>query len=93
MATTTVDKRHVELLIHMLGAGEHINRRSRGFRNYFCAHEGTADHGAMLEMLELGVVRESHTINEDRDVIYIATLEGCQAAGLSRKATRKALGR
>lgn len=89
--TEMVGPKNRELLIHMLGAGDHINRRSRGYRNYFCAEVGGPDHQAMVVMENAGLVRRGYTINDGRDQIFHATLEGCQAAGLSRAATKKAL--
>lgn len=91
---TATEARQLEFrdhLRHMLGAGSHIPRGSRGYRNYFCASVGGYDHIVMQEMEAAGLVRAAHTINQGKSQYFVATLAGCQAIGLGKAATRRAL--
>lgn len=86
-----VPQKHIELLVHMLGAGEHVRRSNHGYRNRFCAGVGGDDHRIMLEMEAAGLVVAGPIINGGRSQFFGATLAGCKAAGLSDAATERAL--
>lgn len=83
----------IELLIHMLGAGSHVRRNNHGYRNRFCAGIGSPDYVAMVEMESAGLVRAGQKINDGKDQYFFATLAGCEAAGLSKAAIKRAMER
>ncbi len=84
--------KQIELLTHMLGAGRHLKQRMHGYRNRFCAEVNGEDYQAMLEMEAAGLVCAGGKINEGRDQFFHATRAGCEAIGLSKAATERALG-
>ena len=69
-----------ETLIHMLGAGEHIRKSLRGYRNHFCAQVGGEDEAVLEQMAALGLVRRGVVINEGTSVYYHVTEAGMQLA-------------
>lgn len=85
--STTIDKRQAEILTHMLGAGDHIPRGRRGYRNYYCTSVGDE---TLCEMEKAGLVVAGRTINDGRDQYFYATLAGCKAIGLSKAAIKRA---
>lgn len=91
MATNEVTKEQADLLTHTVGAGPHIKRRNHGYRNRFCAEVGSKHYAAMREMERAGLVTSVGAINEGRDVYFMATLAGCEAIGLSKAATKRAM--
>jgi len=89
--TTTIDPRWIELLTHMLGAGSHVKKSQHGYRNRFAAEVDGEHYKDMLAMQEAGLVEAGPTINRGTMQLFGATLAGCQAAGLSKAATKRAL--
>ena len=64
-----------EDLLHALGVQA---PGQRPWRNYYCAEDGAP---AMEELVRLGLMRRSHTINDGRDRYYIVTQDGAAAVG------------
>jgi len=91
MAMVATGEKWRELLVHMLGAGSHVPKKSHGFRNRFCAGIGSSDHNTMLEMERSGLVKAGQVINEGRDQMFYATVAGCQAMRLGKAATKRAM--
>jgi hypothetical protein len=83
----------IELLTHMLGAGKHIRKKQHGYRNYFCASvsDSCPDYIAMMEMDLHGLVRCGPKINNGTSQLFFATLDGCNAIGLSEPAKKRAM--
>ena len=71
-------------LRHMVAA----DARNAGYRNHFAP--GGEDIASMLRLEQAGLVIQGRPYEETH--FYHATLLGCKAAGLSRAATRRALG-
>ena len=72
-----------ELLIHMLGTGEHIPKNQRGFRNHFCADVNSSDYDSLVAMVGEGLVIAGAP--RDGQIFFRATVKGCEFAGLSTK--------
>lgn len=87
----TLEPLHQKLLTHMLGCGEHIPKRSRGYRNRFCAELGSDDHQHMLTMQLAGLVVDGCTINQGTMQYFHATRAGMEAIGLKGVALKRAL--
>lgn len=85
------DTRHVEILVHMLGAGSHVKRGQHGYRNHFCAGLGSDDHLTLQAMASCRLVRPGRIINDGRDQYFYATEAGCDYIGLSKAAKARAL--
>ena len=81
---------HAELLRHTLGARADSPKRQHGYRNYFCAGIGSEDYLMCMEMVENGLMRSGHKINEGRDQYFHALREGCEAIGLGPSAIERA---
>jgi len=86
--TVDITKADRDTLIHMLGAGSHIRRGARGHRNYFAA--GESQVADMERLVEAGLVTRGVACYGL--VYYHATEAGCDAAGLSKAAKRRAFG-
>lgn len=86
-----IDPHHLEILTHMLGAGAHVKRSSHGYRNHFCAEIDGDDFKTLVAMQSLGIVSPGRKINDGRDQYFHATRAGCEAAGLSKPAIKRAL--
>lgn len=80
-------KKWRELIEHMTGSGQ--NKKSSGFRNYFCAEISGEDYSDMTNMCSAGLVIAGRKINDNRDQYFHATLAGCEFAGLSKAAIKR----
>ena len=76
-------------LRHMLGVGDHIAKRSWGYRNRFCAAVGGDDQKKLQAMQRAGLVVSGARINEGRNVFYWATKFGCEAIGLTQTVIKR----
>lgn len=90
MSVQTISAKHHDLLVHMLGCGDHIPKRSRGYRNRFCAVIGDDDYRSMNEMLIAGLVTAGCKINQGTMQFFHATKEGAQAIGLKGVVLKRA---
>ena len=61
-----------DVIEHSLG----LSRGKGEFRNYFCTHPGATDWPTVQSLVQLGFMRESHKINEERDTIFKVTDAG-----------------
>ena len=96
MKTTTTqpiahDVHHLETLVHMLGAGSHIPKRNRGYRNRFCAEVNGEDYKRLMAMQELGLVVAGQYLNDQTMRYFYATEDGCKAIGLTKKQIERAM--
>ena len=82
----------VGLIIHMTGSGEHVRRASRGYRNHFCAAVGGDDFAKLALMAGFGLVVAGQKINGGSCQYFHATKAGCEMAGISKAATKRACG-
>lgn len=82
-----------ENLVHMLGVGNHINKKLHGYRNRFCVNtaEHNEDYQSMVGMMEAGLVVPGEKINGGATQFFHATKAGCKAIGLSEAVTKRAL--
>jgi hypothetical protein len=85
---TTTEQR--SYLTHMLGAESHINKKSWGYRNHYCASVGGKDERDLTELEGMGLVRRGFTINDGKSVYFFATEKGMDAAGLTAKQKKRA---
>jgi hypothetical protein len=80
-----------EILTHMLGAGKHVPRASRGYRNRFCTKVGSSDDETLQQMMNAGLVQTGCRINDVPLQYYHATVAGCEFIGMSKAATKRAM--
>jgi hypothetical protein len=88
---TAIDPRHAEILVHMLGAGNHVRKANHGYRNHYCAGLTGDDYQTLIEMCAAGLVMPGPIINEGCDRYFFATRQGCEAIGLGKAATMRAM--
>jgi hypothetical protein len=82
--------RWVDLLTHTLGAGSHVRKSRHGYRNYFCATVESKEANSFDEMVAAGLAEKGQVINGGKQVYYRATVDGCNAIGLSKAAIKRA---
>lgn len=70
-----------DILQHSLGIQKRGSKWTNPYRNYFCTGPGTSDFPLIMELVNLGLMRESHTINDGKDTIYTVTNEGRELIG------------
>jgi hypothetical protein len=75
-------------LKRMLGATIDIARKNWGYRNHFAA--GGSDIIIMEKLLDAGLVYKGRKYN-DTNYFYHATIAGCEAIGLTKTETKRAL--
>lgn len=80
-----------KILRHMLGAGRDVARRNWGYRNRYCASVGTQPEADLTEMVKIGLVARGDLMNDDKQVMFYATVAGCCAIGLSDAAIKRAM--
>ena len=85
-----VMRQWLDILRHMLGASRERRKRDHGFRNYFCALVGGEDYTTLQEMEQAGLVKSGLSINGGKMQHFHATIEGCEAIGLSKAAIKRA---
>lgn len=79
-------------LRHMLGAEPgRYTKKQWGFRNYYCASQGSTDHAQLLEMAEAGIVAQGHM--GEKTIYFHATEAGCKAIGLTKAQIDRAFDR
>lgn len=78
----------IDLLKHMLGAGQTIPKKRHGYRNYFCTTIASTNHDIMLAMKDAGLVSQGRAINGMR--YFHATESGCKVIGLGKSAIKRA---
>jgi len=87
-----ISERQLAILRHMLGAPVKRRRGSLpGYRNNYCAGFGGDDDSQLRLMAEAGLVVAGGAINYGADQYFHATAAGCEAIGLSKAATKRAL--
>ena len=87
-----VSERQLEILRHMLGAPRKRRRGLlAGYRNGYCAGARDADADQLWLMADAGLVVSGRSINYGTDQYFHATAKGCEAIGLSKAATKRAL--
>lgn len=64
-----------EIIEHSLG----LTRSKAEYRNYFCTHPGATDWPTIQSLVQLGLMRLTHKINEERDYIFKVTDAGRSA--------------
>lgn len=74
-------------LRHALGATNQKEFKNWGYRNYYAA--ATCDVPSMERLVESGFMVKGRYCADEHH--YHATKEGCQAAGLDKRQTEKAL--
>lgn len=84
-------EKHRGLLIHMLGCGDHVPKKSRGYRNRFCAELTGDDFKHMQTMLLAGLVTAGVKINQGTMQYFHATRAGMEAIGLKGAVLKRAL--
>ena len=72
-------------LRHMLGVGEHIAKRSWGYRNRFIAGDRHHSLASLARLKAKGLVEQA---GED---YYFATLNGMRVIGLNEKQIKRAM--
>lgn len=76
---------------HMTGAEARYNRKEWGFRNHFCAGEGSQNFLSMQKLLSAGYVTQG--IKQEMSTFFHATKEGCEAIGMNKKQIQNTLGK
>jgi len=90
-ALNTLTNAQIHFLQHMLGARPDQKKSQHGYRNRFCAGVDGQDYVTGIELRDMGLVSKGYAINEGRDWMFFATEKGCQAIGLSKAATKRAM--
>lgn len=78
-----------KLLRHTVGARENTPTKEHGYRNHYCAPIGSTAENHFLAMVAAGYAVTGEPNGTTR--YFHATKEGCEFAGLSRAATKRAL--
>lgn len=76
----------IQMLRHMLGATEHVQRSNWGYRNHYAA--GTAAVPDLEQLTALGYCTRGVAYRQAH--VYHATVKGCKAAGLNKAAIARA---
>lgn len=76
-------------LKHMLGADFRYKKSQWGFRNHYCSGKHGDAYNSMQRLLKAGYVIEG--INQETNIFYHATEEGCKAIGFNKKQISNAM--
>jgi len=87
-----VSERQLEILRHMLGAPVKRRRGSLpGYRNRFCAGARGDVADQLRLMADAGLVIADRPMYDGAGQYFHATAAGCEAIGLSKAATKRAI--
>ena len=87
-SSATPSEAQLDLLRHMVGAVSNVKKRDWGFRNHFNSTPGSDDDKALAELAELMLVVPGA---QGASNYWHCTVEGCKAAGLNDRQTRRAI--
>jgi hypothetical protein len=83
MSLENLTDTHLGILTHSLGLQGKIRT---SHRNFFCASPGHDCVPLIEELIEMGLMRASHKINDQKDTVYVVTPAGIDVAALKLKA-------
>lgn len=89
--TVELSAEEESMLRHTVGASPGTKKKSRGYRNNFCVDVGSGDDVLMQQLVRRGLMVAGATINNGTSRYYHATQAGCDAIGLHKAATSRAL--
>lgn len=81
----------LDILRHMLGAGDHIRKSQHGYRNHYCASIGSSEYITLLKMRDDGLVTAGRLSASTNQQFFYATKLGCVSIGLHKAAIDRAL--
>lgn len=79
---------YIKIIRHAVGAD---NKTAPGYRNRFCADNGGSDYLRLKEMVEFGLAREGHTINDNKAQYFYITRAGCEFINLPSATIERAM--